>query len=81
VGADGLPRFYHLMRTMRLHRPHDTALMFFAFDLLHQDGAWTCSICLCQRDLDRLCYKRLDWRALAVCAAKSRFDDSREGAR
>src|SRR5262245_24159851 len=38
VGAEGLPRVYHLMRTMRLHRPDETALMFFAFDLLHQDG-------------------------------------------
>ena len=38
IGADGMPRFHALLSTMRTRWPDETALMFFPFDLLHQDG-------------------------------------------
>src|SRR4029077_17944584 len=38
IGADGQAKFYALMREMRTRAPDESALMFFAFDLLHENG-------------------------------------------
>ena len=57
MGGDGLPRFYNLLQTMRSRWPDEDQLMFFAFDLLHQDGVDLRHLPLSEhkRDLDRLC--------------------------
>ena len=38
VGADGQAQFYALMREMRTRAPDEPALVFFAFDMLHENG-------------------------------------------
>jgi hypothetical protein len=38
IGADGQAKFYRLMDEMRTRRPDESALVYFCFDLLHQDG-------------------------------------------
>src|SRR5262245_37216273 len=57
IGADGRPRFYKLLHDMRTRWPDEAAMMFFVFDVLHQDGVDLRHLPLSERkrDLDRLC--------------------------
>lgn len=57
IGADGLPRFYWLLNEMRTRWPDETAMIYFAFDLLQQDGVDLRPLPLTERrcDLERLC--------------------------
>jgi ATP dependent DNA ligase-like protein len=59
VGADGQARFYALMREMHSRSPEESALMFFCFDLLHENGVDLRGLPLSERrrDLERLCRK------------------------
>jgi bifunctional non-homologous end joining protein LigD len=59
IGADGQAKFYALMREMRTRAPDESALMFFAFDMLHENGVDLRRLPLSERrrDLERLCRK------------------------
>jgi bifunctional non-homologous end joining protein LigD len=59
LGADGKADFSTLMSQMRSSWPDEERLVFFAFDLLHQDGVDLQGLALSERkrDLDRLCRK------------------------
>ena len=61
VAADGLPRFYWLLHDAT-RWPDETDRMYFAFDLLHQDGVDLRHLPLSERkrDLDRQC-KQSRW--------------------
>jgi len=55
----GAANFRQLMAQMRTRAPDETQLMFFVFDLLHQDGVDLRQLPLSERkrDLHRLCRK------------------------
>jgi bifunctional non-homologous end joining protein LigD len=59
IDATGAANFRWLMATMRSRRPDERQLMFFVFDLLHQDGVDLRQLPLAERkrDLHRLCVK------------------------
>jgi bifunctional non-homologous end joining protein LigD len=59
IDQRGAAHFYRLMAQMRTKAPDESHLMFFAFDLLHQDGVDLRQLPLSERkrDLDRLCRK------------------------
>jgi ATP-dependent DNA ligase len=57
IDAGGAADFRKLMREMRTRAPDETRLMFFVFDLLHQEGVDLRQLPLSERkrDLRRLC--------------------------
>jgi len=59
LDATGAADFRRFMAAMRTRRPNESQLMFFAFDLLHQDGVDLCQLPLSERkqDLQKLCAK------------------------
>jgi bifunctional non-homologous end joining protein LigD len=59
LDATGAANFRALMAQMRTRRPDESQPMFFAFDLLHQDGADLRQLPLSERkhDLQKLCAK------------------------